>query len=484
LAKENYNIFKNLFFSTVTTFSSLFLYVLFIWVGRTFGLEDSGLFNTALFISTIFEMFVDFGLRDLTVRNLSRNTELTSRYISNLLSWKLFLSLVVYIVMLVIVNLLYNDAPDLRFAIYILTISAFLKSFKYTFRAFFQANNLFNYDSFLVILERTSVLIVGLFLIIYFKSLKIFIIGFTIVRFLDFIILLIILNYKIAKINLKCDFKFIIRLQKEALPFGMFFVILSIYSYVDGIMLERIFHNLIEAGLYSASFRIYEGLTILPTIFFLVFLPRLSELYISDQAKHADLAKRSIKYMFIMAIPVIVFGFFFAKFLLIFFYSGKIEFVQAERALQILFFGILFQYPNWMLNSTLMSMDKQKIIMYVGIFALIFKVIFNLFIIPLYGYEGAAVATVCGEAMIFFLNSIYLRFHHLKIPVQKICFRPIVIGGIIASGFYFGLPYIPLIPLGMILGVIYLSLLFLLKIFDTDEIVGFRNNLLGIIKSK
>jgi len=242
-----YSMVKNVVFSTITTFSSLFLFILLIFVGRVLGLVETGLFNTALFIATIFEMFTDLGMRDLTVRDIARDRTQTAKYLGNMITWKFLLCGLVYLVMLVFVRLVYADAPALRFAIYVLTVSAFLKSLKYSFRGFLQAYNLFSIDMILVIIERTSVLVVGLIILFVTRSIKMFILGFTLLRLIDFFITMIVLHFKVAKIIPRFDFEFIVRLQKKAIPFGMFFIILSIYSYIDGIMLERIFHSFRES---------------------------------------------------------------------------------------------------------------------------------------------------------------------------------------------------------------------------------------------
>lgn|GEM_PF-576689 len=482
MADQKYNLLKNVVFSTITTFSTSFLFILLIFVGRFTGVEQNGIFNTALAVATIFEMFIDLGLRDLSVRNVSRNRTLTAKYVGNLLTWKLILCALVYLVMLLVVNLYYNFSSEVRIAIYILTISAFLKSLKYTFRIFFQAHDLFAYDTALVLMERTSVLVFGLIVLIVYRSLFAFIICFTVVRAVDFLITLLILNFKIVKIRPRFEFRFLLKLQKDAIPLGMFFIILTVFSYIDIVMLSKMSPNFNAAGLYSAAFRIYEGITILPTILFLVALPKLSELYLRDQSKHFDLSVRVIKYMFIMAMPVVVYGYFFSDFLIKTFYSSRPEFFESIFALQTLFIGILFQYPNWMLNTILISIDKQKIIMIIGIFGLVFKIILNLFAIPYFGYEGAAGATVCGEALIFSLSTIYLAWHRIKIPVLKISIKPLLVSVILSTIFYFGLKLISLIPLGALLSVVYLGLLFLFKAFDVVEINGLRENLVTVGK--
>lgn len=487
MAKNKYNIVKNVFFSTITTFSSFFLFIILIAVGRVMGVNEYGIFNAGLAIATVFEMFTDLGLRDLSVRNVSRDRSLSEMYIGNLLSWKLILCSVVYLLMIIVVYLKGYE-PRLVYAIYLLTISAFLKSLKYTFRIFFQAHNMFAIDTGLVLQERTGLLVCCLLVLYLFKNLFAFIICFTAVRAVDFLITLIILNWKIGRIRFQFKFQFIKRLQIDAIPLGMFFVILTIFSYIDIWMLTDM-KGSHEVGLYSAAFRIYEGITILPTILFLVILPRLSELFVKDKKKHQALAVRVVKYMFIMAMPIVVFGILFSKIALQLFFSNEPEFWQAFFAMQTLFLGIAFQFPNWMLNTILISVDKQKIILMTGSAGLSFKVLLNYFIIPIYGYEGSAAATVLGEALIFTLCSIYLYMHHIKIPVFKVSFKPVFSAAMIFGIFHalrvcyhLNLTIQILLAIGL-LGV-YIALLVSLKTFTKDEMDAIKENLFSLVNRR
>ena len=142
----------------------------------------------------------------------------------------------------------------------------------------------------------------------------------------------------------------------------------------------------------------------------------------------------------------------------------------------------MFQYPNWMLNSILMSINKQKIMMLNGVIGLVFKILLNLWVIPLWGYNGAAVATVIGEALIFALGTVYLFIHHLKIPVIRLGAKPLVIAAILSLGFYFGKDHLALIPLGGILAVVYLGALWLFRVFDSVEMRELKTNLFSFGK--
>jgi O-antigen/teichoic acid export membrane protein len=54
-------------------------------------------------------------------------------------------------------------------------------------------------------------------------------------------------------------------LQRQALPIGMFLVVLNFYSYIDTLMLGVI-STFGDTGLYNNAYRIYEGLSYVPGV--------------------------------------------------------------------------------------------------------------------------------------------------------------------------------------------------------------------------
>jgi O-antigen/teichoic acid export membrane protein len=477
MQNKQYNIVKNIIFSGVSTATTFFLFILLAFVGRLLGTEEYGVFTTALSIATIFEMFTDFGLRDLSVRNVSRDKSLTEPYIGNLLIWKILIWFPIFAVMMIIINFLGYDGQT-RLVIYILTFSAFLKNIKYTFRIFFQAHDQFGWDTVLVFIERTALLVLGLLALFYWKSLLPFAICFTAIRLFDFLITMAVLRWKIASIKIRFNFQMMKKLQLEALPLGLFFVILTIFSYIDTVMLS-VMRDFSEVGLYNAAFKIYEGITIIPTIFWLVILPRLSELYTTDPAYHKRLAIKSVKYMFVTGLPTLTYGILFSHFLITFFFKG--EYTPAVVTLQILFFGIAFQYPNWMLNSVLISMNRQRVIMFLGLGGLGFKILLNMIFIPMWGYNGSAVATVIAEFVIFAGEAYYLYRHSIKLPVLRLAIKPIIASVLIYVAFKY-LGAVPLVPLVLLTGLIYLVVIFVLKTFDRDEVGVIVDGIQSMVK--
>jgi len=471
MEEKKYNIIRNLFYSSLSVMTTLFLFVLMFLMGRHLGAEKYGVFMLGLHIATIFEMFTDFGLRDISVRNVAQKKELTEKYIGNIVAWKMILSAVVFVVMIGVVHILGYDF-ETRLVVYILAPSAFLKSMKYTMRIFFQVHDRFGWDTLLVFVERACLLGVGLAVLFYWKAVLPIAVCFTSVRLVDFLLTLAVLRWKIAPIKPRLDFQFMKKLQIEAFPLGLFFVILTIYSYIDTVMLS-LMRTMEDVGLYNSAFKIYEGITILPTVFWLVILPRLSELFTTNQSHHQRLAVRSVKYMFVIGIPTMIFGIILSRFFIGFFYGA--DYLPAVLALQILFVGIVFQYSNWMLNATLISMSRQKVILALGSIGLISKIILNVILISMYGFNGSATATALGEFLIFGCAFGYLYRRFQGIPVFPVIIKPMIAGGCSALAFHLlqGYPWVFVL---FAVGLVYVGGLFLLRTFDRHELQVFIEN--------
>ena len=52
---------------------------------------------------------------------------------------------------------------------------------------------------------------------------------------------------------------------RAGIPIGVYYVTLNIYNYVDTLMISMM-RDSTEVGWYSASYKVYEGLMIIPVI--------------------------------------------------------------------------------------------------------------------------------------------------------------------------------------------------------------------------
>jgi len=474
LSLNGVSLAKNTFYSGFTSLSNLFLFVLLIIAGRYLGSVDYGIFTFALAFVFMFEIFTDFGLRGLSQRVVARDKRLSTKYFGNILVWKLVLSAIIFVILILSINVL-KSSPKTRLAVYIIGFATILKSFKLTCQSFFRAFERFDLDALTMWIERLSLLIIGTIVLLGGGGLVYFASVFVIVRSFDLVITFAILNWKIVKVIPKFDIGFLKKVQVEALPFGLFSVIIILYSYADTVMLSFIRTDA-EVGLYNAAYKIYEGLTVFPSIICAVLYPRLSQLSILNNKAHSVLSFRASKYMFIVSLPILVCGILLSKNIINTLFGE--EFQQASFALQILLLGIIFVFQIWLLQTILNSIDKQKIVMYIGLTGLVINICLNLLLIPKYGFKGAAATTLLSEIVVFIIYYSYLYKSYHKFSLLKLSLKPLF-ASLIVGTLVWKFHAFPLIPLLFLVLGLYFFLLFCFKVFDSEE----RELLYGFVRA-
>ncbi len=245
----------------------------------------------------------------------------------------------------------------------------------------------------------------------------------------------------------------------------------SIYSLLDTTMLG-IMKGDSEVGLYTAASKLTRLIVQLTTAMCTVFVPRLS--YYLGQNKQNDfrkLALRSSDIISIIAIPCAVGLFMYSK-PSILLYSGE-EFVGAELALKILAINLIFSALDGFLGwQILVPNNKDKILFIATLVGASIDFFLNFVWIPKWSVNGAAMATLFAEGMVFVICIINVRKIICLSKVFAHCFKcliatlPIIALGIIlnADGNATVIDLLFAIPIS---AVLYLFLLVLLK----EEIV-------------
>lgn len=382
-----------------SSFSSIFLLLLLIVAGRKLGANDFGVFSFALAFTFLLEPLLDPGLYHFLIRDIARDRTSTSKYISHALTYKLLIAPFYFVICWAIAYGLHHSEKTIQ-VVYLMALATILKSTKDVFRSAILSHEKFGIDACSLTLERISLLGVGSWMLMCGKGIMGLCWAFVAVRVFDLALTALITRTWVSKFRLGSDVKFIVGLVAAAVPIGAFYVTLNVYNYIDTVMLSSIRGD-VEVGWYSASYRIYEGLLVLPVIISTVLLPRLSSLFTMDMALFSQLMNRGLKYVFVISLLVIGNGLILSENIISLLYGA--EYSQSVLALNILLIGIAVVFPINLLQTVMIAVDKQKMILVFAIIGLIANVIMNIFLIQKYGYVGAALATVAAEALVFCL---------------------------------------------------------------------------------
>ena len=396
---------RNFAYSMVSTATAALLLALMVIAGRFLGEVEFGKFMFALLLGGVFETLMDFGLHQVTVRAIARDPDRAPILLRHTLAIKLLWATGALVLLIVATNTLRKE-PDVRMACYLIGGASIFRSYMLTIRGVLQGLERFGWESIVVIADRVLLLTLGTYALWSGAGLRGLTIAFVAARGLALLLAAVITQMRLGGIALTYDREAWRDLHLTALPLGFFLIVLNLYQYADGVMLGY-FRNDAETGLYGAAFKVYEGLTYAATAISAVLTPRLSALFISDRTKHRRMSIGGIagtagigaliaSVGFILALPLLTIPF-------------GTAFAGAVPPFRILCAGLPIVFAIWILHATAISVDREKLLLQTGLIGLAVNVGLNLYLIPHYGPNGAAWATVAGELVSMLILTTGLR---------------------------------------------------------------------------
>lgn len=357
-----------------------------IYLARVISPEGFGILGYTTAFVSYFLLFVDFGFDVISVKNIANDKSLISKYVNNIISFRILLAILFFIILAVVIFFL-NETLIIKFALLLTGINLFVQAFTAEF--VFQATEKIKYLSIKVIVKNVIILALVLFFVRNFSDVLL-VVGISV--FANFAMNIWLLN-KYTKIfekyNWLVDRKFLKALFKESFPLIISSFMIVIYYNLDMIMLG-IIKSQRDVGIYNAAYKIFMiGLIPLAAIV-KIFLPSLSKI------KDSVLLKSTIKKYGIMMLAsggLIASVIYFSADQSVTIIFGS-EYRNAIVPLMILALNILVISVNVFFGNPLTVWGKQKVYAIAITFGAVTNIILNILLIPKYSYNGAALATL------------------------------------------------------------------------------------------
>ena len=196
------------------------------------------------------------------------------------------------------------------------------------------------------------------------------------------------------------------KLWQEALTLGLVLFLIQFYFRIDTIMLGLL-SSKTEVGLYSVAFNLMEGTFFIPSIVMAAIFPGLSQ------------TKQFLNYfrkgLLLLSLTGIICGgavFLLAEIIIKMFFAQ--EFQGSGEVLKILALAIPIIFWGYLMTQSLVALDHNRIYLAITAFAVLLNVLLNYWLIPEYGAEGAAIATVITEALIPLSCFLMILKHYLS----------------------------------------------------------------------
>ena len=392
-------------YATVTAASAVMLVALTMIAGRWLPASEYGKFSFALALATIVETLMDIGLGPVTVRTVARNGEGAGTLFRHVLGLKIAWGALGLIALLIAAPLMRSDPTVIR-ACYLMGISSTIRSYLLSARGLLQGLNRFDLEAITVVADRLLLLVLGVLALVGGYGIYGLSLAFVLARLLMFAIVTLIVKRVTGSARPTYDRAVWMELQTAALPLGFFLITLTLYTYIDTVILG-IMRTDAETGWYAASYRVYEGLMYAPSALATVLTPRFSQLFVDDPKGLRALFQRSLLGSAAMAVVVGGAAVLLARPMMLLFYGPAYE--AAVPPLQVLAGGSIFVFCTWILHSAAIAINLDRRLVATTAVGLATNIALNIAFIPRWGITGAAWATVIAEAVTVTL--LFLQVH-------------------------------------------------------------------------
>ena len=448
-----------------------------VGVQNRVGASEYGLYFAIFSFAYMFNILLDLGVTNFNSRNIAQYSQLLQKHLPVILNVKLLLFALFLIVTFVVGAIIGYNSRQFFLLLWI-SINQFLNSLILYLRSNFSALFLFKTDSLFSIMDKMLMIIFcGIMLWGGFpKS------GFTIEHFIYAQTLaygitaataLAILVHKTGLRRLHWNWPLSVTIIKKSLPFALLALLMSFYSRLDPVMLERILPQgtgATQSGIYAGAFRLLDALVMLVYLVSVPLLPTYAKM-IKDGQDVSQITKLVFTLVITVSAAVAITLSFTADDVIQLFYDNNTA--EISQVFKVLIFCLIPISSIYVFGTLLTANGNLKTLNIVALASLLTNFVANLILIPLLMSHGSAFAALATQVVSAVAQIVIaIRIFHLHISpkyiLQLLGFLAVIICTNLA-GLYLGLQWwITIIAVA----VISVIMLFALRLANLKSLVA------------
>ncbi len=431
------------------------------------GAEEYGLYFALFNFSMLFNILLDLGLTHYNNQAVARNRTEVVRNFSNLTSLKFLLGLA-YMGITIVAGFVIGYKSTAFTLLLILSFNQFLASLILFFRSNLSGMQCFRADSMLSVVDKTLMIVLcGILLFGLDDVMEFSVVHYALAQSVSYILASVFAFFivwkKVRVFTWRINFKSYQQGLKKSIPYALLILLMALYTRVDGIMLERM-RGSYENGIYAASFRLLDMVNQFGYLFGVLLLPMFSVM-LGRKEKVSDLTRLSFNLLFTVLLGVSLVAYFNAGNIM-----GALYLVDDPSLIPV--FKLLIASSvgfgtTFVFGTLLTAAGELRLLNTIALSGFVLNIIMNFILIPGYGAEGAAVATLLTQ-LLTAIAQMAFSFQRLKLKFPEVYvwritgFVAIAFSGVFAMQFV-QLPFI----INMVLSLA-LVLLFsvLMKLFN------------------
>lgn len=401
--------------------------VFFAMVARFLGAKELGLYAFSLAVATFVALPCKFGFETIIQREVGRDSLNTHRYFWGIITVKVLIAATSWGIFLLVLMLF----PKSEFTVMAIAGGfALVYSFMEFTNTFFRANQRPEIEMVVRLVFSVGNLAFGALVLYSGWRLPGVLSAQVVAVALAVTVGALILMHISAKVKLTWNRQVLWGYVVSAAPFGAILLALFLSNQI-GVIILTPWAGKEDVGYFAAALRLFDPVTLIPAAIMGAFLPMMSGLYIQSVGKFVRTLRFTMKFMFILAVPLVIMTSILAHQIVVFLYRES--FAPSAQALQIFSAVIFFSFWNYTSESVLVARNRERILLKLTWITAGVHVAANLILIPKFSYLGACLAILATQviysAMLFILQ---MRRYLGMFQLMQIIARPTLCAAITA----------------------------------------------------
>lgn len=382
---------------------------------------DYGLFFALLNFSYIFQIFSDLGIYQYNNRRVAQHEYLFGKYFPHLLSLKGGLS-VLFMLLSFLTAVLIGYRGQALYLLSFLLLNQIFITFTFFFRSNLSGLEQYRLDSFLSVLDKLLMLLLAFpllwgpwkvdFQIEYLVYVQTIAFGST-----SLIAFLACRRFLGQRLRLSWKTPLLRAILKQSLPFSLVVLLMSIYTRMDAVMIERLLYDpinqtgVLQGNRYAAAYRLLDAVNMVGYLFAGLLLPMFARML---QAKKdiVPLLSLSCRMMLVVTLSFSVAVCFNATPILQLLYTAYHP--EMVPLLILLIIGFNAIGVIHIVGTLLTANGNLKAMNSVFVAGILLNLVSNYFLILKYGAWGAAFSTLVTQSFVA-LAELYLARLYFKL---------------------------------------------------------------------
>jgi O-antigen/teichoic acid export membrane protein len=447
-------------------------------VARHLSPERFGAFSFVFAFVTVFQMLADFGLSNILIREMSRQRQRIGEILGAVIPLVSILALLGYAAIALASAFLHLTA-EAEQAVYIMGATVLVTFHAAVYGAVCRAHEEMGFNAAGLITQRLVLLVfvlAALYLDAGLPGIALCYLGERLFQWLFFYLLV---RVRYTRYRWRLDTAYWRYLLWEGLPVGAGMVLRRISWYVDTFMLMAL-STVGSVGLFSAAYRVIQMVNVVPFTLSLPLFPMLSRLAVESHEKVFSLYNRAQKIFVLLGLPTgLWIGMLGPHLMALLFGKG---YDGAGTTLRIMGVVAVLLFMNSLFVYLFSALGKQKSYMTSITISLLVNLLLDLVLIPLWDIEGAAIATLCSELVLYISGILLLARSGQVTALLQLLLKPTIITLLAGSVLVWPLlsgTWLSLIGGSVGFAGLFLGLVLGLRLITRDELLTLKAALPG-----